>query len=235
MKLNTTQFKYSFVMAFVVLSLCVNAQINNINKVGGQPIMVQKYAKVEGTPYIGGGEWFTGKFTIKDGQTYDNMLIRYNGYEDNLEFQREGKSPLIIDNKILNSFEFRKLNEERTKTEVYTFKVGRLIEGKDINEDGFYRIIYEGDFKIYQKMKVGQVTITPPDYGQSDFQKFVFSNDFLFIDKTGKIDDFKLNRGNFYSKFSGNKKDIKEYLKTKNVDFDDATDVAQLSAYIETL
>ncbi|WP_421872341.1 hypothetical protein [Marinoscillum sp.] len=222
-------------VVFSVLTINAYSQIANVNQVGGQPIMMKKYEKVEGSPYIGSGKWFPGKFFVRDGNTINGVMVRYNAYDDNLEFQREGKSPLIIDSKILDGFEFGMIPEGSDKTVSYNFKKGDLIGSNDLKADGFYRIIYEGEFKIYQKLKVNQISVTPPDYGQSAYDKFVQSEDYFFIDGDGNLDDFKLNRGNFYSKFQAKKKDIKAYLKKKSVDFDDATDVAQLSAYIESL
>lgn len=208
------------------------AQISNLHGVGEKPLMqTKKYADIKGSPYLGDGEWFEGDIVLNNGKVTKNILIRYNAFEQNLEFRRNGTA-MILEDRNVKGFSYI-YNNVRGSNEHYVFS--RVSEfGGFAEAEGFVRVLFRGeDFSILEKIYTDKITIS--SYGAADYQKFVIKTDY-FIKKAGEdAVDFKLSKGAFKQVFPDKYKEIKSYIKDNNVDLNEVSDLQALCSRIETL
>lgn len=54
----------------------------------------QKYSRIDGSPYLD-EEWSTGAVTLKDGQNFNNLLLKLDLYQDNLIVKKDGEESII--------------------------------------------------------------------------------------------------------------------------------------------
>ena len=141
--------KHILTIICIALTLTANAQgtmtkKSAIQHITGEPF-VHYYATIEGVPFYQGG-WLTGSVTMKSGETYNGLQLRYDDYKDDLIYQNNVTNSVIIIDK--NSIEQFTLTLPNGKTE--TFKP---IEHKNLsNQSGrYFAIILEDTLSVIKK------------------------------------------------------------------------------------
>jgi hypothetical protein len=227
--------KTGVLLATVVclLNFSAYSQISNVSDVGGKPIMTKKYSKIEGSPYYFGTDtWMDGTLYTADGKKIEDIPIRFNGFDNEVEYRKDG-NVLIIDNYNLKGFDFY-FNSEfgDTKKAKYTFRNGFSVPG-EIEKTDFYNVIYQGEnFSLIEEFKVLETRVTPASYGASEYRKFV--NDkrtYLIIND--KVDKFKNRKRDFYNIAPDQKSAIKKQIKQNDLDLNNENHVSFLLEYID--
>ncbi|MEL6559726.1 MAG: hypothetical protein AAFQ94_16165 [Bacteroidota bacterium] len=182
------------------------SQLANFNDVGGSPIKLKAYNKVEGNPYFNDGEWTDGVITGLDGKIIKGIKIRYNSFEDALEYRKNNGS-FLLDGEQIKGFAIIDVNDN--KNDIFKTGFGKV---KNYNENGFFKVIFdEGDISILEKVISKKITVTPAAYGESDYEKFVHTTKTYFkVD--GQVSEGKVTKKNFMKLFPEYKNDIKKYL-----------------------
>lgn len=196
----------SLLIVTLVTTVSVNAQLGNFNDVGGNPIKLKAYNKVEGNPYFNEGEWTDGVITGLDGKIIKGIKIRYNAFEDALEYRRNNGS-FLLDGEQIKGFAIIDINDN--KNDVFKTGYGKV---KNYNENGFFKVIFdEGDIAIIEKVIAKKIKVTPAAYGESDYEKFVNSSK-TFFKVDGQVSEGKVTKKTFMKLFPEYKNDIKKYL-----------------------
>lgn len=99
-------------------------------------------AEVEGTPFLN-DEFLPGKITANDGSVYTDIPLRYNGYTDDLEFQKD-KDNYNIDPKSM---------VKRAEFGGSTFCFMKYYEGPKLSEH-FFEILTEGKATLLVKYTI---------------------------------------------------------------------------------
>lgn len=208
------------------------AQISNMTDVANMsPIKAASYDRVEGSPYYGSGDWYSGLIVTQTDQFLTDLKVRYNAYDDQLEYLNNGV-PYFYDNQMIKSFEYSDV-DSKGKLERYFFKNGFSYEDK-VEKINFLRVIFEGDnLVLLNQVRVVKQKVTPANYGASDFDKF-FDNSQAYLSRDGKLEKFKINRGSTLKAFPSLKKEIKAYIDDKLIDFDRVNDLVDLFKFIDS-
>lgn len=219
-------------LSILFMPLCMFSQISNVAGIGGKPLSVKQYSKIQGTPYyFGADKWYNATIYLADGQEISNIKVRYNAYADNLEYERNGDI-LIIESYNLRGFDFFFRNEITGELIKYKFRNGFTMSGK-IQQDQFYNVIFNGEeISLLEKIYVLETTVTPASYGESSYTKFVASNKMILLRKDN-VSDFKNRKRSFYNISPSNRDIIKSYIKKKDIDIKNQEDIANLLAFIE--
>ncbi|MBR5644328.1 MAG: hypothetical protein IKW77_09090 [Salinivirgaceae bacterium] len=104
------------------------------------------YTMFDGVPFYH-DEWLTGSVTMKSGETYDGLQLRYDEYKDDLIYQNDlTNSVIIIDKKSIEQFTLTLPKNG----EVETFKP---IEHQNLkNQSGrYFAIILEDSISVIKK------------------------------------------------------------------------------------
>ena len=91
-----------------------------------------KMADIQGSPFLN-DEFSSGKLVASDGSIFTDILLRYNGYSDDLEFQK-GKESYNID---------PKSKVRRAEFDGKVFGCYQFDEFGKVN-DGFFEVLTEG-------------------------------------------------------------------------------------------
>lgn len=197
---------FSLLLVTFIASVTVNAQISNYTDVGGNPIKLRSYDKVEGNPYYNDGEWTDGVITSLDGKIIKGIKVRYNAFEDALEYRKNNGS-FLLDGEQIKSFAIIDINNN--ENDIFKSGFGKV---KNYNVNGFFKVTFdEGNISILEKVRSRKIKVTPASYGESDYEKFVFTTKSYFI-VDGKVHEAKVNKKTFMKLFPSLKNEIKNYL-----------------------
>lgn len=223
-----------FIFGVLVLSSATLsiAQIANVIKISGEPLLIQKYDKVEGTPYFGGEQWVTGSVIDFHGRKHENISLRYNAYEDALEVKKNGDA-IIVNKGSIVSFEFISIDQFGNQ-KLFLFKNGFSLSGA-IDKFSYFRILYDNErLKVLEKVKTIQIKVTPASYGESDYEKFVSDNDtYLLIND--RLEKTAINQKSLTNAFPLHKSLIKEFIKSKNLNLKNEDDLKRTCDYITSI
>lgn len=142
--------KYILTAVCMVLALAAEAQgkaskKTAIQHITGEPY-VHYFATIEGVPFYK-GSWLTGDVTMKSGETYKDLQLRYDCYKDDLIYQNSlTNSVIIIDKNSIEQFTITHLLDGR----VETFKP---IVNKNLKEQNgrYFAIILEDSLSVIKK------------------------------------------------------------------------------------
>ena len=220
-------------IAGIILMICsikAECQVANVHDATGSPIRVSKYDKVEGTPYIDDGKWNSGVVVTQTDQYLSDLKIRYNAFEDELQYLNNG-NPFYYNNQDIKSFEFSVVdnlgNEER-----FFFKNGYEYADK-VTKKNFVRVLFEGkNITVFDQIEVLKQKVIPASYGESEYDKFIqVSNTYLL--KNGSVSELKLRKGPIVKAFPKLKNQLSSYMKENVIDYNSSRDVANLFQFID--
>jgi len=137
-----------------------------IQHITGEPF-VHYYASIEGVPFYQ-GDWLSGSVTMKSGETYDGLRLRYDAYKDDLIYQNNLTNSVIIIDK--NSIaQFTLTHPRNGKVEPF-----KIIVNKNLKElsGRYFAIILEDSISVIKKYEA---------------QEKQYSNVNLTLKKTGEF------------------------------------------------
>lgn len=143
------QIKYILTIICIAATLIADAQGKQTRKsaiqhITGEPF-VHYYALFDGVPFYR-GDWLKGSVTMKSGETYNGLQLRYDDYKDDLIYQNDITNNVIIIDK--NSIAQFCLVLPNGKIE--TFKLIEHQSLKDLN-GGYFAIILEDSLSVIKK------------------------------------------------------------------------------------
>lgn len=141
--------KYILTIICIAAALIADAQgsltrKSAIQHITGEPF-VHYYASFDGVPFYR-GDWLTGSVTMKSGETYNGLQLRYDDYKDDLIYQNDVTNNVIIIDK--NSIAQFCLTLPNGKIE--TFKLIEHQNLKDFN-GSYFAIILEDSLSVIKK------------------------------------------------------------------------------------
>ncbi|MBO7496613.1 MAG: hypothetical protein J6T98_08660 [Salinivirgaceae bacterium] len=142
--------KYILTAFCISFAMIVDAQgkltkKSAIQHITGEPF-VHYYATIDGVPFYQ-GDWLTGSVTMKSGETYDGLQLRYDAFKDDLIYQNNVTNNVIIIDK--NSIEqFTLTNPKVGKVE--TFKSLEHKNLKDLS-GSYFAIILEDSLSVLKR------------------------------------------------------------------------------------
>lgn len=224
---------YSIIVTILLISSTVVAQDNKeLSAEEMQSLMntdripIRNVTETKGSPYLF-DNFHEGSIQLANGKTTNVLPIRFNAYEQNLEF-REGNSAFVMDSNTVTEFELY------TDSSIYKFKKG--FNSRRLSEDEFVRVIIDDEVQFMAKHSVSfqQGVAT---YGTATKKDEYNSNVTYYI----KVGDGNTKRIRSLSKkrvlqnISTHKKEIESFTDTNNIDFSDSKDVEKLLLYYNSL
>ena len=203
----------------------------------GNPTLVRtydnRYEGVKGTPYFF-DEW--NKATISaSNKVFQNVEVRYNVYENNLQYRNSQGEAIIFEPFRVDSFS---LKNSMTNQE-YTFKKYPVLASQDVRLAGrFLAVLYEGEKtqllmlpeKIFKKANYQGAYSTGNKYDE-----LYDDNSFYFVGPDQKLSKIKLNKKNLLRALSNKQDAVQRYASSNNLDLNTSEGWAKVLAYYETL
>ncbi len=215
-----------FVQFFLLASISLFAQNFRVTLPVGQNkiVITDSRPNLDGSPYLF-EDWRNGSIYMNNGDTIVSIMLRYNVYKDEMQFQNEDKiytigSPENIARIILDNQTFVYLNyEEEGKPKKGYFEV--LSQGTTCLLQRHFPTILAANFNVALNSgnKNDQLSLK---------KKFYLKKEALVveIDKKGK---------NYVSAFDLKGKDIQKFAKDNDLSFKKDEDLIQITKFANSL
>lgn len=150
-----------------------------------------------------------------------NYSLRYNIYQDEMEFMREGKTYYTYkeENQIINFEDIKKAFK------ILSFK----------NKLGYYQIKTQGNYSLYTKLIVQFNQGKPP---KNNFEinipaSYYKKEDKIFISiNNGELIKLPKKKKSFYNLFESRANEVKKFMKTNKLDRKKVEDLHKLFTFL---
>lgn len=232
MKIVAIFMKIFLTIAFFSISLFVSAQGSQtrrtaIQHITGEPF-VHYYATFDGVPFYK-GDWMTGSITMKSGEIYNNLELRYDTYKDNLIYRNDISNNVIIVDK--NSIDNFTLTDKSGKTELF-----KSINDKSLKdfEDRYLAIILDDSISVLKKCEAKEEIYTNANPNIKKTGAFDHKNTLYAWNKKGYYTVPKSRRA-VYKQYPDLKGDIRKFVLHNHIRMKNEDDVRLLYQEINRL
>jgi hypothetical protein len=216
-KLHTT------ILILLVSFGFANAQY--LQDVQGRPIMEISYTDIKGTPFLF-DDWVSGMVTLGNGETFKNVPLKYNVFDEKLYFKNPKNDELLEFVQPVKSFKF---NES---IGAGVFSKGFPVIDK-FNSETFYNVLFDGKVKLLNKKYKTVLEVRP--YNSATTEKsFVDRNEYFMVKGT-EIKRIKNSKKDFLDIFSDKSTQIDAFIKKEKINFKNNDDLIKVFNYYDSL
>ena len=187
-------------------------------------LISDKLPGVDGSPYLWEG-WKTGCVIFQNKKSIDSLLLRYNAYKEEMQFQMNNKIYIIG---VPDSLSSININQ---RTFIY-----RGFTDKGIVKKSYFEVLSKGNAQIYVRhlIQIRESNYNAVlDAGEKNDQMeqvetyFIKKGDsIVFIDKKGK---------NILQLLSDKSKDVIDFVKQNHFSYTDKKDLCRIAEYYNSL
>lgn len=215
-----------FVLFFTVSAY---AQMVTLPDNVGAPIREKKYSGVEGSPYLF-DKWLKGEIILKDGKVKEDMSIRYNSHEDQVEIVNNGQT-LVLVPEAIKGFTMYSYDENGNQI-AHRFKKDFNIDS--YSEKDFFQVLYEGENKLLAKYKNQLIEGVNNSYsGATMSDRFDTSKKYFLVKKGGDVHEIKLRKRDLKKAFPDKKQEIKSFQRERGLDLRSEVGVVSFLMYLD--
>lgn len=155
---------------FVFFSFSSFAQLANIQGAGNNVIRSNKYAGVEGTPYLH-ADWLPGSLVDNEGAVFANLFLRYDAHRGILEMNKTG-NVVLVDKTVHPSFTLSLLTDAGvTETEIFRNGYGNI---PNLTKNDYLQVLLDEKILLLKYVKISLEEENATSYGgQAASKKFV--------------------------------------------------------------
>ncbi len=226
------KFALIIIVIFTASSAALNAQYVQ-DVVTGERLTIKRYAGIHGTPYFD-EDFTTGDVHLISGEVFRDALIRYNAYENEIEYSHEGRV-YSLKNHLIKEFQMRYRRGDIRDT--VTFRKG--FQGEGLDSETFYIVHYEGGITFIERFRQRFQEELVPGYGQpSPEKRFTPTSRYYLIREDGSVDEFRkrqssvlntLAETSFFGRFTDEKRrGLVQLIRQEDLDMGEARDIARL-------
>lgn len=198
---------------FILLAFSTYAQMVTLPDNAGAPIREKKYSGVEGSPYLF-DKWLKGEVILTDSKVKEDISIRYNSYEDQVEVVNNGQT-LVLDPGAIKGFTIYTYDENGSKI-THHFQNGFAMES--YSKDNFFQVLYDGENKLLVKLKNQLVEGANNSYsGATMGDRFLTSKKYFIVKEDGTAHDIKLRKRDLKKLFSENTAELKRFQREEGL------------------
>lgn len=146
----------------------------------GEPISTRTYVDIIGSPYLP-SDWQEGLIVLKTGQKYDNIPIRYNMYDDNVEYRQNGEA-FFFKKGSVKEFSFRK--KEGNTDKIQLFRCGFENTNKNTG-NSYYEVLYDGKYKLLKDYSISILEVKA--YNSAVVEKRFETEELLYVTSSAGV------------------------------------------------
>ncbi|MDX1671932.1 MAG: hypothetical protein R3211_06295 [Balneolaceae bacterium] len=226
--------KYShllILLLIIAVAIPVKAQETRLfdtNELGqvvlGDVMRTFQSREVKGTPYLS-NEWVQGHIIINENANTESIYLRFNSYQNRVEFARD-QNAYAVDSKKIDGFVLYASDGR------IIFRNGFTSDKHDIEPSTLLRVIQDGNTKFLCHHKT-TLKEDLPTYGSATKKdEFVSNQNFYIVDSDGTFHEIKkLKAKHVLGILDDKKKEIKEFVRTNNLDYSKESDIARIVAF----
>ena len=221
-------------IAISILNLDAQYVFRDVSE--GRRLSISPYRGVEGTPYFS-EDFIPGDIYLHSGDVFSDALIRYNAYENEIEYMDRGRV-YSLKNHLIR--EFRIAHKQGSLTDTVIFRKG--FSGERLNPETFYIVHYEGDITLIESFSQRfQQELAPAYHKSSAVKKFVPSIRLFLIRKDSSVEEIYKSKNSvlntladvsFFRKFTDKKRrELSRLIRQEGLDMRKPDDIVRLLEY----
>lgn len=221
--------KYFVVFALLMFQSMTSAQVGNENVSfsGGnfflrasRPTTIEYI--IDGNPYVNSKEF---KQVIIPGYSSNSQKLRYNGYEDEMEFQ-DGGEIYYATKELGLKITFKDLNKTYEILD-YSYdnkkRIGYLVVLVDHPEISLYK---------RERVELLKGEKSPSAFGKDANDYFAKERDLYLVKKGSEFFKFPKNSKEFVEKFPVDKPHFQKFIKTNKLSFTKEEDMIKIISFV---
>lgn len=180
---------------------------------------------IEGSPYLN-NKFVNGDVFMKNKQQYTDVPLRYNIYNDRVEFQSgENQISAIHPPEMVEKVEL-----DGNEFEYISYALGKK------TQRGYFLKLYDGKASLYSRLEVDYIQpVEPGAYKDPEPAKFVRKSDVYYI-KVGEIQAQKvLKSKDIPDLFPDNQQKISDFVKKNKTKIKDPNEIIKVVKYYNSL
>lgn len=181
-----------------------------------------------GSPYTN-DNYLAGEIYHKNKLVAENVPLRYNALVDEMEFKPNFETSDSESSALLKSPEI----DVRIGNKVFVF----VPYQGGVEKGGYFEVLRRGEsydlFKKYNKKYVPEQAATT-SMTKDRPAKFIDNPVYYIVRGDGKFIELPNKSKKFSRLFSGNEKDINNFIKTKNLDIKNEGDLIKVVSYLDS-
>ena len=213
--------------------LTIIAHTTNAQFKIGQDIVGTPYDSRRTEGYIGDAylypDWAIGHVLQEDEKYFNDMLLKYDIYNDRIIFKSHGDIPMAFKYAVK---EFQIIHKNSINEPMALFKNGFPEIGK-YNSKSYYQILTEGKTTLVKKPYKSIVESLP--YGESEKKKTFVANEIYFLHHQGKMIKLKKSKKSLIDILSDKKAELIAFMKDKNLNMKSEEDYVSVVNYYNSL
>lgn len=229
-KPNIMKRKIYISIIALIVSLGINAQVLNNDMIRSMDefnelkrIFPKDNSSYKGSPYLN-DSFVTGNIEMKDGKTYNNILLRYNIHNDQVEFKNKSET-IAIDNP--NKIAIIRID----KQEFYYFS---FYENEELKK-GYLEMVSNGKYALYLRHRVILETASKDGaYHKATKPTFHLQKPNYFIARKDSIPVKVKSADDILSAYKDLEENLKKYTGKKKLKLKKEEDFINLLNYLNT-
>jgi hypothetical protein len=207
------------ISSLVLTVLLVPAYAQYMTDINGRVVSEYKYTDTDGSPYLLADQWITGTVRTAADKVVDGVKMKYDIFEDELEYEKEGKLYRLGANEVV---EFAM----PTGDALYIFRRG-FPAVDDQTESSFYRVLHDGNTKLLKRFETKKRE--EKQYNSATAVSRFVPSEQLYIFKQGKMHPIKKgDRKKLISLLSDKKALMEHNIKEQQLDLKSEVDMVKL-------
>lgn len=181
--------------------------------------------EIEGSPYLN-EEFQKGVVYTGTNKRYDGILLRYNAFNDQIEFKNDKDQVLAVSNP--ESVYFIELGGDKIVYRPY-------ILNKRMKY-GFFLVLGEGDMSLFvKKTTILQQAVPSKGYQDAEPTQFVEKPDTYYLAEKGKAAKVIMNKKELPGLFPDKSKEVAAFIKKHKVKYNKPEKLIALVQYYNSL
>jgi len=232
--------KTVFILIALIAATIIKVDAQYVqDRVTGERLSVKRFDGIRGTPYFE-EDFAEGDIFLTDGTVFEDAMLRYNAYEDEIEYSHDGRL-YALKNELVSEFHLR-YNRGGGVTDTIIFRKG--YKGESLDSQTFYIVHYEGDITLLERFTQRFQEDMVPGYGQASAEKRFTPTSRLFFkeeDKSVKQVNNRrtsvlnaLTESSFFGRLTNEKRrELRQHIRDENLDMSKPSDIAILLEYYD--
>jgi len=225
--MENSSFKFICALCFCFVSISSNAQ-GIFQDENGRPLEAIHYTDVKGSPFLA-DNWTKGKVKLADGESFDDMDLKYDQVTDQLIFKNSVGAAMAFA-KPVN--EFTLVSVGSPGIESILFRNGyKPINGNTAKT--FYQVLSDGETPLLKRTvkKVGE----HKPYGSATVVKTFEEVHNFFLVQQGTPVKIRKDKQSILEALKDYHPEVEEFVKSNNLNFKSEADLVMLVTYYNSL
>ncbi|WP_207503403.1 hypothetical protein [Telluribacter humicola] len=207
------------ISSLVLAAFLIPAHAQYMTDVNGRVVSEYKYTDTEGSPYLLDDKWITGTLRTTSDKVVDGVKMKYDIFQDELEYEKEGKLYRLGANEVV---EFAM----PTGDALYIFRRG-FPAIDDQTESSFYRVLHDGNTKLLKRFESKKRE--EKQYNSATAVSRFVPNEQLYVYKQGKMHPIKKGDKKALLSLLSDKKNLMEHnIKEQQLNLKSEVDMVKL-------